>query len=68
MGTEDVSVRYRGLDSWPASEIAAALVEGQLAAVAAVHAARPALATAAEEAARRLSSGDGRIVYVGAGT
>ncbi len=67
MGTEDVSIRYRGLDTWPAADVVAALVEGQLAAVAAVHAARPILAAAAEAGAERLGGGSGRIVYVGAG-
>jgi N-acetylmuramic acid 6-phosphate etherase len=67
MGTEDVSIRYRGLDTWPADEVVAALVEGQLAAVAAVSAARPAITAAAQAAAERLAGGTGRIVYVGAG-
>lgn len=47
--------------------MAAALVEGQFSAVAAVHAVRPAIAAAASEAADRLKSGNGRILYVGAG-
>lgn len=67
MGTEDVSIRYLALDTWPAEDVVASLVEGQLAAVAALNAARDRLSTAAEAAAERLSGGTGRIVYVGAG-
>jgi N-acetylmuramic acid 6-phosphate etherase len=67
MGTEDVSIRYRALDTWPAEDVVAAVIEGQLAAVAAVHAARPSLTAAAEAAVERLSGGSGRMIYVGAG-
>ncbi len=67
MSTEDVSPRFRGLDAWPSGDILAAMAEGQMAAIAAVHAALPALAAAAEAAAARLQAG-GRIVYLGAGT
>lgn len=67
MATEDVSIRYRRLDTWSTGEQVAALAEAQLAAVAAVHAARAGLVAAAEAAAERLREGSGRIVYVGAG-
>jgi N-acetylmuramic acid 6-phosphate etherase len=67
MATEDLSRRYHDLDAWPSLDILSALYEGQLSAVAAVRAALPAIATAAEEAVERLQSG-GRLVYVGAGT
>jgi N-acetylmuramic acid 6-phosphate etherase len=67
MRTEDVSIRYRGLDTWPAAEVASALIEGQLAAAAAVRGAQGALAAAAEAAAERLRDPAGRILYVGAG-
>lgn len=65
--TEQISPRYVDLDSWPTSEILVALYEGQLAAVAAVRPALPAIAAAVEDAARTLRLG-GRLVYVGAGT
>jgi N-acetylmuramic acid 6-phosphate etherase len=68
LSTEDVSVRFAALDRWPTDDVVDALVQGQLAAVAVVHGARPALTAAAEAAAARLEDGTGRLVYVGAGT
>ncbi len=65
--TEAASARYRGLDAWSGREILEALWEGQAAAVAAVRAALPALERAAEVAAARLRSAEGRLVYAGAG-
>ncbi len=65
--TEGASPRYRGLDSWPPDAILHAMWEGQLAAVAAVQPALPAIAAAAEACAARLAAG-GRLVYAGAGT
>jgi N-acetylmuramic acid 6-phosphate etherase len=67
MGTEIVSPRYAGIDAWGPSEILEALVEGQLAAVAAVRAARRSIEQAALAMETRLRAG-GRIVYAGAGT
>ncbi|HEX2137686.1 MAG TPA: N-acetylmuramic acid 6-phosphate etherase [Microvirga sp.] len=67
MATEHRSRRYEELDSWPSLDVLAALYEGQLAAVAAVRGALPAIAAAAEAAVPRLRGG-GRLVYVGAGT
>ncbi len=67
MSTEDISPRYLDLDTWSAAEQVNALYEGQLAAVAALGPAVPAIAAAVEEAVPRLRRG-GRIVYVGAGT
>ena len=67
MGTERRSTRYEDLDSWPNLDVLSALYEGQLSAVAAVRAALPAIASAADAAVERLQSG-GRFVYVGAGT
>ena len=46
METETVSQRYSGLDAWEPSEILDALIEGQLAAVAAVRGARSAMEAA----------------------
>ena len=68
MRTEDVSPRFAGLDTWPAPDLVAALVEGQMAAVAAVRTASTALSAAVEAAADRLSGDKGRLVYAGAGT
>ncbi len=68
MTTEDVALRYRGLDTWPSSEILEALLERNFSALAAVRAALGALERAAEGAAARLRAGPGRLVYAGAGT
>ena len=65
--TETISMRYRDLDAWDSHTALQAMWEGQLAAVAAVQAALPALAAAADAAALRLAVG-GRLVYAGAGT
>lgn len=67
MSTEHLSPRSTGLDQWPAGEVMAALIEGQLAALAAVAARREALTDAAVAAAARLEGG-GRLAYAGAGT
>src|SRR3712207_6074939 len=67
MATEHFSTRYQDLDTWPSLDILSAFFEGQLAAVAAVRPALPAIASAAEEAVPRLRRG-GRVVYAGAGT
>jgi N-acetylmuramic acid 6-phosphate etherase len=67
MATENFSTRFQDLDAWPSLDILSAFYEGQLAAVAAVRPALPAIAAAAEEAVARLRRG-GRLVYVGAGT
>ncbi len=68
METEKLSPRYAGLDAWEADEILDALIEGQLAAVAAVRAARGAIAEAAHAVEERLRQGGGRLIYAGAGT
>jgi N-acetylmuramic acid 6-phosphate etherase len=65
MTTEDL--RYLDLDLWPTIDGLKALHEDQLAAVAAVKPALPAIAEAVDAAAPRLRQG-GRLVYVGAGT
>ena len=65
--TEAVSARFADMDTWPSPDILDALLEGQMAAVAAVRPALPALAAAADDAAVRLRDG-GRLVYAGAGT
>jgi len=65
--TEAVSPRYDTLDAWDVPTILASLWEGQLAAVAALGPALPALGRAVEAAAARLAAG-GRLAYAGAGT
>ncbi len=65
--TEDQDPRYIDIDEWPTVDAVNAMLEGQLAAIAAIRSATTALAMAAEAAADRLKS-EGRLVYVGAGT
>jgi N-acetylmuramic acid 6-phosphate etherase len=66
-GTETIDPANIGLDTWSDEAILARLVDGQKRAIAALDAARPALAAAAGAIVARL--GDrGRIVYAGAGS
>jgi len=67
MDTERASPRYSGIDLWEPSDILDAMVEGQMAAVAAVRAALGPIAQAAALIESRLRDG-GRLIYVGAGT
>ena len=67
METERPSPRFSTIDVWSPSEILDAMIEGQFAAVAAVHAARPAIERAALAMEQRLTDG-GRLIYAGAGT
>jgi N-acetylmuramic acid 6-phosphate etherase len=67
MRTERSSPRFSAIDLWDPADILESMIEGQFAAVAAVHAARPALERAAVAMEERLRGG-GRIVYAGAGT
>ena len=67
MATEEVAPRFADLDGWSLSSAMDAMWEGQLAAVAAIGHALPAI-TAATEAAKAALGDRGRIVYVGAGT
>ena len=53
METERPSPRYTDIDVWEPTDILDAMVEGQFAAVAAVHAVRPALAEGGARASRR---------------
>jgi len=68
MKTEEVARRYQDLDTWPDAEILEAFLERQFSALAAVKPALPDIEKAAAGAAERLRYGDGRLVYVGAGT
>ncbi len=65
--TERTDDRFATLDSWDVPAILAALWEGQLAAIAALGPALPALGRAVDAATERLASG-GRLAYAGAGT
>jgi N-acetylmuramic acid 6-phosphate etherase len=67
MATEEVDPRFADLDGWSLTSAMEAMWEGQLAAVAAIGHALPAI-TAATEAAKTALGDCGRIVYVGAGT
>lgn len=65
--TEHAETRFAGIETWPAAEMVAAMIEGQMAAIAALQPAAPALAVAIEAAADRLGDA-GRLIYLGAGT
>lgn len=67
VATETVDPRFVDIDLWSTESAIAAMVEGQLSAVAAVQTQMRAMALAGDAAAARLSRG-GRLVYVGAGT
>src|SRR3954470_22369187 len=67
METERPSPRYSAIDLRSPSDILDAMIEGQFAAVGAVHASRAALERAAMAIEDRLKRG-GRLVYAGAGT
>ena len=67
MDTEHASPRYADIDLWEPSEILHAMIEGQMAAVAAVRTALAAIEQAAGAIETNLRNG-GRLVYVGAGT
>jgi N-acetylmuramic acid 6-phosphate etherase len=66
--TEDVATRFEGLDGWGTDEILETLWHGQAGAVAACLSALPELERSVEAAALRLSGGEGRLIYVGAGS
>lgn len=65
--TERASPRYSAIDIWPPGDVLDALIEAQLAAVAATRAVRPALERAALAMEARLRY-RGRLMYAGAGT
>ena len=67
MDTERASPRYSDLDLWEPTDVLHAMIEGQMAAVAAVRAAVSAIEAAARATEERLADG-GRLIYVGAGT
>ena len=65
--TESVDPRFANLDAWPPETALAAMWEGQMAAVAAVRNALPAIEKAVAAAVPLLAAG-GRLAYAGAGT
>ena len=65
--TESPDPRFADIDSWPTQDAVAAMLEGQVAAIASIKSQTARIAAAAEDAAKRLLAG-GRLVYVGAGT
>lgn len=67
MPTEATDPRYREIDRWPTETAVEAMLEAQLAAIAALKSQTGAMADAIEAAADRLRRG-GRIAYAGAGT
>lgn len=67
MATEEVDPRFADLDAWSLASAMDAMWEGQLAAVAAIGHALPAI-TAATQAAQEALADRGRLIYVGAGT
>jgi N-acetylmuramic acid 6-phosphate etherase len=66
--TEFRSPRFQGLDTWGTGEVLAALLAGQHQGLHAVWGALQTLEQAVAMAVQRLSSDEGRIIYVGAGT
>lgn len=66
--TEAIDPRFQDLDAWTSLQASTAIWESQLAAVAAIGPALPAIAAAVEAAAERLGGGQGRLAYAGAGT
>src|ERR1700756_2748842 len=67
METERASPRYSDIDLWEPGDVLDALIEGQMAAVAAVRPALGAIEAAAAAIETRLRQG-GRLIYAGAGT
>lgn len=65
--TEQAAARFAGIEGWPTGDLAAALLETQLAAAAAAAGTLPMLARAIDACAERLERG-GRLIYLGAGT
>jgi N-acetylmuramic acid 6-phosphate etherase len=65
--TETAALRFRDLDTASSAEFMDAMLEGQLAAIASVHAVRARLVEAVDAASERMRGG-GRLIYLGAGT
>lgn len=67
MTTETLDPRYIDVERWPTADAVEAMLEGQMAAIAALQSQTATIAAAADAAAERLDHG-GRLVLVGAGT
>ncbi len=67
MPTELADPRYREIDRWPTETAVDAMLEAQLAAIAALKSQTGTIAAAIDAAAERLRGG-GRLAYAGAGT
>ena len=67
MTTERIDCRYVDIDQWPTVSAVDAMLEGHMAAVAAIQSQSGAIAAAADAAAHRLGP-SGRLIYAGAGT
>lgn len=65
--TESFAHRFGAIENWPTAEVVDAMIEGQMAAIAAIGAAKPQLTAAIDAAAESLLAG-GRLIYLGAGT
>jgi len=67
MSTETADPRFADIERWPTLSAVEAMLEGQLAAIAALKGQTDRIAAAAEDAAARLRKA-GRLIYAGAGT
>lgn len=66
--TELADSRYRGLERWRTEERVSALVEGNWRAISACASASADISRAVDAAVDCLANGEGRLIYVGAGT
>lgn len=67
MTTELIDCRFAEIDQWPTISAVEAMLEGHMAALAAIRSQSEMIAAAADAAANRLGS-SGRLIYAGAGT
>lgn len=68
LATEQVRADLHDLDLWPVADQVDALLADHVHAAEVARAAGPSIAAAVEAIATRMADGDGRLVYVGAGT
>lgn len=66
--TEAAARRFQGLDTWGTAEVLETLWSGQSRAVAACLPVLPAVGAAVDAAVERLATGEGRLIYTGAGS
>ncbi|SDR20874.1 N-acetylmuramic acid 6-phosphate etherase [Pseudovibrio sp. Tun.PSC04-5.I4] len=66
--TEQRSSRFEGLETWEIGDVLKALLGGQMQSLNAVWAVLGPIEDAVKAAAERLKDGEGRLVYIGAGT